>query len=167
VAVPQAVTPAAEAEACASPRLCAEVYPSAARPDGLLWIWATAGDFERAAATPVGGHTLLDTPADLTFITPWYARDIPCDTAEFLENVVDPCHVAFSHHGVLGSRYAPPWQAMKPAARPVAGHEETDPAVAEAEDAGGFAVKVAMLGATRPKVKRGREEKGKGERAVD
>lgn len=156
VAVPQAVTPAAEAKACASPRLCAQVFPTAARSDGLLWVWATPGDFETAAATPPGAHALLDAPDDLVFITPWYARDIPCEVAEFGENTIDPSHVAFSHHRILGSRYSPPWQAMAPAGRPVVGHKAasggTD-AVAEAEDAGGFAVKVALLGMTRPKVR--------------
>ena len=81
-----------------------------------------------------------------------YVRDIPVDIDVFQENVVDPSHVPFSHSGILGSRYAPPWQAMAAAPRPRAGgnpHPAHD-AVEEAEDAGGFAVRVAYLGKTRP-----------------
>ena len=71
VAIPQAVTPAAEARACASPRACAQVFPCVARSDGLLWVWGTPGDGVTADATPTGGHALLDRPEELVFITPW------------------------------------------------------------------------------------------------
>ena len=63
VAVPQALTPDAEARACAAPKACATPYPTLADTgDGLLWVWATPNDFERAAATPNGAHADTEKP---------------------------------------------------------------------------------------------------------
>lgn len=37
-----------------------------------------------------------------------YTRDVHYDQATLVENFLDPAHVSFAHHGVLGNRYAPP-----------------------------------------------------------
>jgi phenylpropionate dioxygenase-like ring-hydroxylating dioxygenase large terminal subunit len=39
--------------------------------------------------------------------TPWMARDMPMRWEMLVENVSDPSHVPFSHHGVQGNRSKP------------------------------------------------------------
>ena len=41
----------------------------------------------------------------MTTLTPHYTRDLPYDYASLVENVCDPSHVPFSHHGVMGDRW--------------------------------------------------------------
>ncbi len=43
--------------------------------------------------------------ASLLEIQPRYTRDLPYDYAALVENLVDPAHVPWAHHGVLGSRW--------------------------------------------------------------
>ena len=177
-AVPQALSARAEQRAKASPRACAAVHPVRHCGDGLLWAWPVAGDFVRAGATPTGEHSLLDrafpaaadaaissadgggggggrkkkSESDVVFLSPWFVRDVPFDVDVLAENVVDPSHVFFSHHGALGSRYAPPMQQMIPPP-PLPRGMRPDPAadpVAEAEEAGGFAVQQLLHGPRRP-----------------
>ena len=71
--------------------------------DGLLWVWPEAGPAaeSKAASTP----SISPPMADVIFLTPWYVRDAPFNADVLAENVLDPSHVAFSHHGYLGNRY--------------------------------------------------------------
>ena len=181
-AVPQAISAKAETRAKASPRACAAVHPVRHCGDGLLWAWPVAGAFVRAGATPTGEHALLDgafpevaaasslsadddggggsggnkkrkkRKSEVVFLSPWFVRDVPFDIDVLQENVMDPCHVSFSHHGVLGSRYAPPLQQMippPPLPRGMRPDPSVDP-VAEAEEAGGFAVQQLLHFQKRP-----------------
>ena len=168
-AVPQAISHQAEQRAKASPRACAAVHPLRHGGDGLLWAWPVAGAFARAGATPTGQHSLLDRAfaaaasagsggrgsgrsKEVVFLSPWFVRDVPFDVDVLAENVVDPSHVFFSHHGSLGSRYAPPLQQMIPPP-PLPRGMKPDPSVdpvAEAEAAGGFAVQQLLHSRDRP-----------------
>lgn len=39
-------------------------------------------------------------------ISRWYMRDQPYGVEVLLENVLDPSHAPFSHHGIVGKRNA-------------------------------------------------------------
>ncbi|KAK9842714.1 hypothetical protein WJX74_001171 [Apatococcus lobatus] len=105
--IPQAQTEAAENAACASQRSCATRFPSQVQ-QGLLWVWPAAGPeaaLEAAAVSP---------PVCPAFESPdylegrhWYQRDVPYSWDTLIENLLDPAHLPFSHHGVQGDREAP------------------------------------------------------------
>jgi len=40
----------------------------------------------------------------VSFLIPAFHRDLPYDWSTMVENVADPAHVAFAHHGVQGNR---------------------------------------------------------------
>lgn len=46
----------------------------------------------------------IEDPKELTWIMRPFFRDLPYDFSTLLENVADPSHVPFSHHGVQGNR---------------------------------------------------------------
>ncbi len=46
----------------------------------------------------------IEDPNELTWIMRPFFRDLPYDFSTLLENVADPAHVPFSHHGVQGNR---------------------------------------------------------------
>lgn len=47
-------------------------------------------------------HAEENNPERVT--SPWIARDMPMCWEMLVENLSDPAHVPFSHHGVLGAR---------------------------------------------------------------
>jgi phenylpropionate dioxygenase-like ring-hydroxylating dioxygenase large terminal subunit len=71
---------------------------------GLLWLWPQAGAeaAARAAATPLPISPFVDEAAG--FHTQAMVRDLPYDWQTLVENVADPAHVPFAHHGVQGRR---------------------------------------------------------------
>jgi phenylpropionate dioxygenase-like ring-hydroxylating dioxygenase large terminal subunit len=75
--------------------------------DGLLWVWpeAGAGAAARAAAVPLPGALGGPEAQDMIYIADWFVRDVPFNADVLAENILDPSHVAFSHHGILGNRY--------------------------------------------------------------
>eukprot|EP00887_Chlorella_sp_A99_P007123 scaffold2.g7123.t1 len=99
----------AEASTCANRRSCATMRPIR-ECMSLLFVWGESGPgamAEAAAAQP----PLLDKwegqqAAGVrikTLVKP-YHRDLPYDYQMLIKNVVDPAHVPFSHHGVMGNR---------------------------------------------------------------
>ena len=68
----------------------------------LLWVWADADTPELAEKTPLPLSPQID--ADKGFVWSSMLRDLEYDWQTFIENVVDPSHVNFSHHGVQGNR---------------------------------------------------------------
>lgn len=49
----------------------------------------------------------------------WNIRDVPYGWDYFMENVMDPAHVAVSHHGITGNRYtSPQYYDMVPVRQP-------------------------------------------------
>jgi phenylpropionate dioxygenase-like ring-hydroxylating dioxygenase large terminal subunit len=80
---------------------CATALP-AKEANGLLWVWP---DADSAAIAPA--HSLpLSSQVDASrgFVWSSMVRDLEYDWQTFIENVVDPSHVQFAHHGVQGNR---------------------------------------------------------------
>ena len=48
-------------------------------------------------------HPLADDPRTV-WIARWFSRSLPYGADVLAENVLDPSHVGFSHHGILGNR---------------------------------------------------------------
>lgn len=48
-----------------------------------------------------------DPDLEERLFTPWLARDMPMQWEMLIENLSDPAHVPFSHHGVQGIRPFP------------------------------------------------------------
>ncbi|MBD2293467.1 Rieske 2Fe-2S domain-containing protein [Anabaena sphaerica FACHB-251] len=68
----------------------------------LLWVWPDAKTAEQAATTPLPLSPQID--ANKGFVWSSYVRDLEYDWQTLIENVADPSHVPFSHHGVQGKR---------------------------------------------------------------
>ncbi|MBD1911811.1 MULTISPECIES: Rieske 2Fe-2S domain-containing protein [unclassified Leptolyngbya] len=80
---------------------CATTLPTQ-EANGLLWVWP---DAESAAIAP--SHPLPLSPqvdADRGFVWSSMVRDLEYDWQTLVENVSDPSHVPFAHHGVQGNR---------------------------------------------------------------
>ncbi|NES24081.1 MAG: Rieske 2Fe-2S domain-containing protein [Symploca sp. SIO3E6] len=80
---------------------CAVVFPSRHAND-LLWVWADAHSPQLAAQTPLPLSPQID--ASQGFVWSSFVRDLEYDWQTLVENVADPSHVPFSHHGVQGNR---------------------------------------------------------------
>ncbi|MEB3325372.1 MAG: Rieske 2Fe-2S domain-containing protein [Cyanobacteriota bacterium] len=69
---------------------------------GLLWLWPDGERSELAAATPLPLSAFAR--AEEGFRWGSIVRDLPYDWTTLVENVADPAHVPFAHHGVQGRR---------------------------------------------------------------
>lgn len=76
-------------------------FPSLEAND-LLWVWADADTPEIAANTPLPLSPQIDVAKG--FVWSSMVRDLAYDWQTFMENVADPSHVPFAHHGVQGNR---------------------------------------------------------------
>ena len=81
--------------------LCAISLPCCQEND-LLWVWPDAKSAELAAATPRPLSPQVD--ASKGFVWSSMVRDLEYDWQTLVENVADPSHVPFAHHGVQGNR---------------------------------------------------------------
>jgi phenylpropionate dioxygenase-like ring-hydroxylating dioxygenase large terminal subunit len=77
----------------------------------VLWTWPWAADPWDAATTPTINTVSLPNRLpefmlkDVALQSPTtYTRDLPYGYDTLLENIVDPSHVPFAHHGLQGSR---------------------------------------------------------------
>ncbi|HIK08845.1 MAG TPA: Rieske 2Fe-2S domain-containing protein [Oscillatoriaceae cyanobacterium M33_DOE_052] len=80
---------------------CTLVFPVQEAKD-LLWVWADPNSPELAQKTPLPLSPQID--ASKGFVWSSYVRDLEYDWQTLVENVVDPGHVPFAHHGVQGAR---------------------------------------------------------------
>ena len=80
---------------------CVEVFPVQIAND-LLWVWADSQSPELARQTPLPLSPQID--ATKGFVWTSYVRDLEYDWQTLVENVTDPSHVPFAHHGVQGNR---------------------------------------------------------------
>ncbi|WIA30048.1 hypothetical protein OEZ86_000143 [Tetradesmus obliquus] len=122
-AIPQALDATSAATACASKRSCATTLPTA-EGAGLLWVWPdlapTAAADAAATAVPVLPQLQDDKLVPLQ--GRWMTRDLPYSWDFFVENVMDPTHVDFAHHGVAG------FDATKFVTQDLRLHEDRGPA---------------------------------------
>lgn len=81
--------------------LCAIALPCCQEND-LLWVWLDAKSPELAASTPRPLSPLVD--ATKGFVWSSFVRDLEYDWQTLIENVADPSHVPFAHHGIQGNR---------------------------------------------------------------
>lgn len=67
-------------------------------------MWGEGGPVAaaEAAATPAVAPEELDDPGASLYLSPWFMRDVPYGADTLVENVLDPSHVPFSHHGTIG-----------------------------------------------------------------
>lgn len=96
--IPQ-MTPEAEQSARSSKRACATTYPAHVEKN-ILWIWPWEEDVLSIAGDP-SAHPegiMEGLPAD----PPTYTRDLPYGWDTLVENLIDPSHVPFAHHGMQG-----------------------------------------------------------------
>ncbi|NES64886.1 MAG: Rieske 2Fe-2S domain-containing protein [Okeania sp. SIO2D1] len=68
----------------------------------LLWVWPDVQTAELADTTPLPLSPQID--ADKGFVWSSYVRDLEYDWQTLVENLADPSHVPFAHHGVQGNR---------------------------------------------------------------
>ncbi len=68
----------------------------------LLWVWLDEKSADLAAATPLPLSPSID--ASKGFVWSSMVRDLEYDWQTLVENVADPSHVPFAHHGVQGNR---------------------------------------------------------------
>ncbi|ELS03346.1 ring-hydroxylating dioxygenase, large terminal subunit [Xenococcus sp. PCC 7305] len=97
--IPQADNP--ELIAKKSQNFCATVFPCRQEND-LLWVWMDASSPEIAAITALPLSPQID--ASKGFVWSSMVRDLEYDWQTLVENVADPSHVPFAHHGIQGNR---------------------------------------------------------------
>ncbi len=83
-----------------SARACAVSLPRTER-QGLLFVYV--GNPENAAKTTVPIIEPLEASPDGWVVINTF-RDVPYDALTLLENILDPSHVAFTHHRTVGNR---------------------------------------------------------------
>ncbi len=93
--------PQADNQLVGSQQLCATVFP-ARQANDLLWVWMDAESPDIAAKTSLPLSPQID--AEKGFVWSSFVRDLEYDWQTLVENVADPSHVPFAHHGVQGKR---------------------------------------------------------------
>ncbi len=68
----------------------------------LFWVWPDPDSADLAAKTPLPLSPQID--ASQGFVWSSQVRDLPYDWQTLVENVADPSHVPFAHHGIQGKR---------------------------------------------------------------
>ncbi|MFB2836406.1 Rieske 2Fe-2S domain-containing protein [Floridanema evergladense] len=97
--IPQAENP--ELVTQKSKFLCAVTLPSRQEQD-LLWVWLDVNSAAISASVPLPLSPQVD--ASKGFVWSSFVRDLEYDWQTLVENVCDPSHVPFAHHGVQGNR---------------------------------------------------------------
>ena len=82
-------------------RYCVKTLP-VQEVNGLLWVWPDPDSAEIAHTQPLPISPQID--ASQGFVWSSMVRDLEYDWQTLVENVADPSHVPFSHHGVQGDR---------------------------------------------------------------
>lgn len=78
-----------------------KVFPTREEND-LLWVWADANTPDLAEKKPLPLSPQIDK--ERGFVWSSMVRDLEYDWQTFIENVADPSHVPFAHHGLQGNR---------------------------------------------------------------
>jgi phenylpropionate dioxygenase-like ring-hydroxylating dioxygenase large terminal subunit len=80
---------------------CVQTLPCR-EENGLLWVWLDPKSAEQAATTPLPLSPKVGVGKD--FVWSSYIRDLEYGWEALVENLVDPSHVPFAHHGIQGNR---------------------------------------------------------------
>lgn len=80
---------------------CATALPTRQAQD-LLWVWPDPDSATLAETVPLPLSPQID--ASKGFFWSSFVRDLEYDWQTLVENVADPSHVPFAHHGVQGNR---------------------------------------------------------------
>jgi phenylpropionate dioxygenase-like ring-hydroxylating dioxygenase large terminal subunit len=80
---------------------CATSLPTK-EANGLLWVWPDADSAAIASSHPLPLSPQVD--ANRGFVWSSIVRDLEYDWQTLIENIADPSHVPFAHHGVQGNR---------------------------------------------------------------
>lgn len=84
-------------------RACATVLPTRVA-QGMVWVWPDSSK-EGVEASRVKAPSTIAELDDPAFVKgAWAMRDLEYGYDTLIENVVDPAHVPFSHHGVQARR---------------------------------------------------------------
>lgn len=89
-----------EGKAETSPRACVKTLPTTEK-QGLLFIYP--GHPENAAKTKVPVIEPIEAAPEGWVIIDTF-RDLPYSALTLLENILDPSHIAFTHHRTVGNR---------------------------------------------------------------
>lgn len=81
--------------------LCAVTLPCQ-QENGLFWVWPDANSADIAKSKPLPLSPQVD--ASKGFVWSSFVRDLEYDWQTLVENIADPSHVPFAHHGVQGNR---------------------------------------------------------------
>ncbi|MEB3263580.1 MAG: Rieske 2Fe-2S domain-containing protein [Synechococcus sp.] len=84
-----------------SHHLCATALPCCSA-QGLLWVWPDPASAALAGEQPLPLSARVDAAAGYAWSS--FVRDLPYDWRTLVENVCDPAHVPFAHHGIQGDR---------------------------------------------------------------
>ncbi|MBP0021595.1 MAG: Rieske 2Fe-2S domain-containing protein [Cyanobacteria bacterium SBLK] len=82
-------------------QFCATVLP-VQEGQGLLWIWPDEPSSHLASDRPLPLSPQCDREGG--FVWKSMVRDLEYDWSTLVENLVDPSHVPFAHHGIQGNR---------------------------------------------------------------
>ncbi len=80
---------------------CAIAFPTQEKQD-ILWVWLDEKTSDLATKIPLPLSSNLD--AEKGFVWSTYTREVDYDWLTLVENIVDPSHVPFAHHGLQGNR---------------------------------------------------------------
>lgn len=86
------------ARACTMEQSCAVKFPSQVA-FGVVWVWLGSSEPKEPPASLLVGTALEGEVIRFT-----YTRDLPYGYDTLMENLLDPSHVPFAHHGLQGTR---------------------------------------------------------------
>ena len=98
--IPQ-LNPEMEKSATSSTRACVSAYPAVVEKN-ILWMWPWEEDVLSVAGDPMAHPEgmMKGLPSNPST----YTRDLPYGWDTLIENLIDPSHVPFAHHGMQGKR---------------------------------------------------------------
>ncbi|KAK1411211.1 hypothetical protein QVD17_37757 [Tagetes erecta] len=84
-----------------SKKACVGVYPSTVQ-NGIVWFWPNTDPQYKDILTKKKPPYIAEVE-DPSFSFKMYNRDIPFGYEVLIENLMDPAHVPYAHHGIMKS----------------------------------------------------------------
>ncbi|KAM0038110.1 putative pheophorbide a oxygenase [Helianthus debilis subsp. tardiflorus] len=82
------------------PKACVAVYPSTVQ-NGIVWFWPNTDPQYKDILTKKKPPYIPELDDPSFFGTTLFARDIPYGYEILVENLMDPSHVPYAHHGIM------------------------------------------------------------------